>query len=429
MARTKATLGTGARLADYLSASLLARVIPAATINEVLDAHGRNTQRLRSFPAVVGVYYTVGLSLYPEAGYEEVFAAIAQGLAWAARAPEPARISKVSISNARAKIGAAPLDDLVRRVCTPMAQPPLHPEAFYRGLRLVAIDGSNFELPDTADNVAAFGRPGSRTGVAGYPQAQCAVLVECTTHAIIGANLGPYRASEWSVCEPLLQHLGSGMLCLADRGFNGYEHWARAKATGAQLLWRCSDNRVLPKLVELSDGSYLSRIAPTGVSRAQAEQDAITVRVIEYALPGLPGARPRYRLLSTLLDPNEAPALELAALYHQRWQVEEVFDELKTHLLKSRRVLRSKTAELVRQEFYGWVLAHRAVRWLLHEGATRQRRPHAELSFAGHVQLLRREQAPSGAFPPSQAQAAPAPLRARTARKRQAQGLAHDRAA
>jgi hypothetical protein len=429
MARTKAMLGSGARLADYLSASLLARVFPAERVNAALDAHGRNTQRLRSFPAVVGVYYTVALSLYPEASYEEVFAAVAQGLAWAARSREPTRISKVSISNARAKIGAEPLLDLVREFCQPLAQPQMHPEAFYRGLRLVAIDGSNFELPDTPDNVAAFGRPGSRTGLAGYPQAQCAVLVECATHAIIGAHLGEYRASEWSVCEPLMQRLSGGMLCLADRGFNGYAHWATATATGAQLLWRCAANRLLPPQMDLPDGSYLSILVPTGVTKAQAQEQAITVRVIEYALPGQTDAQPRYRLLTTLLDPQVAPALELAALYHRRWQVEEVFDELKTHLLKSRRVLRSKTADLVRQEFHGWVLAHYAVRWLLHTGASRHRTPHAELSFAGHLQLLRREQAPSGAFPPSEAQASTAPLRTRAAKRRKAQDPAHHGAA
>ena len=157
---------------------------------------------------------------------------------------------------------------------------------------------------------------------------------------------------------------------------------------------------------------------PIIVLSARAREQAIVVRVIEYALPGLADAQPRYRLLTTMLDPVQVPALELAALYHQRWQVEEVFDELKTHLLRSRRVLRSKTAELVRQEFYGWVLAHYAVRWLLHQGATRHRMPHDELSFASHVQLLRREQAPSGAFPPSQAEVAPTPLQAGARRKR-----------
>ena len=420
MARTKAVLGTGARLADRLSASLLARVVPAEVVHDVLNAHGCNSQRLRSFPAVVGAYYCMALSLYPEAAYEEVFAAVSQGLAWAAGADEPVRVSKASISVARSKIGPAPLAELVQRCCVPMAEPQHHPEAFYRGLRLVAIDGSNFELPDEADNVEHFGRPGSRTGVAGYPQAKCAVLVECVTHAILGANLGPYRAAEWDICKPLLAQLGPGMLCLADRGFNGYEHWRDASATGAQLLWRCSDNRILPRLQDLPDGSYLSTISPTGVSRAQAKAQAIHVRVIEYALPGLPDSLPRYRLMTTLLEPQAAPALELAALYHQRWQVEAVFDELKTHLLRSRRVLRSKTAALVRQEFYGWVLAHYAVRWLLHQGATRHRMPHAHLSFASHIQLLRREQPLSGAFPPSAATIAKAPVPARVGRKRDA---------
>lgn len=400
MARTKAVLGSGARLADFLCASLLARVVPPDVVHAVLNAHDCNSQRVRSFPAVAGVYYCMALNLYPEAAYEEVFAVVAQGLAWAAEAAEPARVAKSSISAVRSRIGAAPLRELVERCCVPLADPQGHPHAFYAGLRVVAFDGSNFELPDEADNVEQFGYPGSRTGHAGYPQAQCAVLVECATHAIFAANLGPSRAAEWDICQPLLVHLRPGMLCLADRGFNGYEHWREASASGAQLLWRCAANRVLPVHQRLEDGSYLSAIYPTRVSRQQAQAQAIVVRVIEYALPGLDDAQPRYRLLTTLLDPLAAPMLELAALYHQRWDIEGVFDELKTHLRQSRRVLRSKTAELVRQEFYGWVLAHYAVRWLLHQGAARHRIPHQELSFTGHVQLLRRAQPRSGAFPP-----------------------------
>jgi len=408
MARTKAALGAGARLSDYLSASLLARVVPAEQVHAVLNEHGCNTQRVRSFPAVAGVYYCMALSLYPEAAYEEVFAVVAQGLAWAAGAAEPARVAKSSISALRSRIGSAPLGELLQRCCVPLAEPQAHPQAFYAGLRLVAIDGSNFELPDEADNANHFGYPGSRTGHAGYPQAQCAVLVECATHAIFAANLGPYRASEWELCQPLLKRLQPGMLCLADRGFNGCEYWRQAQATGAQLLWRCAANRQLPVRQALGDGSYLSALSPTKKGRRAGAAEAIAVRVIEYALPGLPDAQPRYRLLTTLLDPVVAPALELAALYHERWQLEAVFDELKTHLRQSRRVLRSKTAELVRQEFYGWVLAHYAVRWLLHQGASRHRIPHAELSFTGHVQLLRRAQPRSGAFPPRAAKKASA---------------------
>ncbi|MFN7345746.1 MAG: IS4 family transposase, partial [Betaproteobacteria bacterium] len=215
-----------------------------------------------------------------------------------------------------------------------------------------------------------------------------------------GANLGPYRASEWEICRPLLKRLTPGMLCLADRGFDGFERWRQAQATGAQLLWRCPSNRQLPVRQSLADGSYLSAIYPSDKGRRAGAAEAIPVRVIEYSLPAVPDAQPRYRLLTTLLDPALAPAVELAALYHERWEIEGVFDELKTHLVRSRRVLRSKTAELVHQEFHGWVLAHYAVRWLLHEAASRHRLPHAELSFTGHVQLLRRAQPRSGPFPP-----------------------------
>jgi len=423
MARTKAVLGSGARLSDYLSCSLLARVVPAEVVHDVLNAHGRNSKRVRGFPAVVGVYYTIALSLYPEAAYEEVFATVSQGLAWAAKASEPVRVSKASISVGRAKIGSDVLRDLVGRCCVPMAEERFHPEAFYKGMRLVAMDGSTFELPDVVDNEIHFGRPGSRTGVAGYPQAKCAVLVECITYAILAANLGSYRESEWEVCKPLLAALKSGMLCMADRGFNGYGHWKLAQQTGAQLLWRCAANRILPRHKELPDGSYLSAIMP---GRDHAKEQAIVVRVVEYAMPGLADSQPSYRLLTTLLDPTQAPALELAALYHERWHVEEVFDEMKTHLLKSRRVMRSKTAQLVRQEFFGWVLAHYAVRWLLHEGATRHRMPHATLSFTSHIQLLRREQPRSGAFPPRAPETTTALLAARAQRKRDAGGHAHN---
>ena len=406
MARTKAVLGAGARLSDFLAASLLARVVPADVVHAVLDEHGCNSQRIRSFPAVAGVYYCIALSLYPEAAYEEVFAVVSQGLAWASGAAQPALVAKSSISSLRSRIGSAPLSDLVKRCCVPLANARDHPHAFFAGLRLVAIDGSTFELPDEADNARVFGYPNSSAvtaGPAGFPQARCAVLIECATHAILGANIGAFRDGERGLAAALLPRLEPGMLCMADRGFNSFEHWRQAKATGADLLWRCGSTWKMPVQRVLDDGSFLSVIRPSHVTRAEADQQAITVRVIDYELPGLDDAQPRYRLLTTLLDPQLAPAMELAAVYHQRWEIESVFDELKTHLRQSRRVLRSKTPELVRQEFYGWVLAHYSVRWLLHQGASSHRIPHAELSFKGHVDLLRRTQPHSGAFPPSEA--------------------------
>jgi Insertion element 4 transposase N-terminal/Transposase DDE domain len=410
MARTKATLGTGARLSDYLSASLLARVYPAELVHELLNQHQCNSQRVRSFPAVAGVYYCMALSLYPEVAYEEVFSAVAQGLAWAAKAAQPDRVAKSSISALRRRIGAAPLQALHARACVPLADAAAQPQAFYAGLRLVAMDGSHFEIPDEAANVAVYGRPGSRTGFAAYPQAQCAVLVECATHAILGAQLGAYRAAEWTLCAPLLSRLTPDMLCLADRGFDGYAHWQAARHSGAQLLWRCKVNRELPVITPLADGSYLSVLYPHLKARRSREGEVV-VRVIDYALPGAnqkgEPTQTRYRLLTSLLDPLQAPALELARLYHERWEVEAVFDELKTHLGQGRRTLRSKTPEGVEQEFYGWVLAHYAVCWLMHQSASANRLRQRSLSFTGHMQLLRHAQPRSGAFPPSAPQIAP----------------------
>ena len=425
MARTKKLLSTGARLSDHLSASLLARVYPSQTVEAILNEQGRNSQRIRTMPAVAGSYFCMALSLYPEYAYEQVFGTVTQGLSWMYGKPSAAGLptqmptmAKSAISKMRTKLGYQPLAALVERCCIPLADPQRHPDAFYAGLRLVAMDGSNFELPDEAENIQAFGYPGSRTGHAGYPQAQCAVLVECATHAILGANIGTYRASEWSVCQGLLTRLSKGMLCLADRGFNGYNHWQAASATGSDLLWRCQANRKLPVVQALDDGSYLSVIYPSAVvsqKQRKASTLGITVRVIDYTLPALessgvpggakePASQPsRYRLLSTLLDDTLAPALELAALYHERWEVEAVFDELKTHLVKSRRVLRSKSPDLVRQEFYGWVLAHYAVRWLMHQAASEHRIKQRDLSFIASLHLLRQSQPPSGAFPPFKA--------------------------
>ena len=401
MARTKAALGAGARLSDYLSASLLARAFPSESVAACLDRHGRNSQRLRDLHATAGVYYCMALSLYPEASYEAVFSVVSSGLAWSAGVPASASIAKSSISAMRSKIGWQPLQDLMNQHCVPMASPSSHPEAFYAGLRVVAIDGSNFELPDEAANVEAFGYPGSRTGHAGYPQAQCAVLIECATHAIFGATIGAYGTEEFKLCKPLLPKLDASMLCLADRGFRGHSRWVAARATGVHLLWRASTLQLLSVQKVLPDSSFLSQLVPGAGSRDERKAQAVQVRVIDYEMPNAKGEMTAYRLLTSLTDHNAAPAHELARLYHERWEIEGVFDELKTHLLQRRRVLRSKTPDLARQEFYGWVMAHYAVRWLLHQGASHNKLKHAEQSFVAHLNVLRVNLPASGSFSPS----------------------------
>lgn len=402
MARTKATLGAGVRLTDHLGASLFARVYPLETVVQLLEKHGCNSRRVRSFPASTVVYFSMALSLYPEAAYEDVFAAMTQGLAWLQGEATTSTVNKASITEARSKIGHAVLHELQAQCCPALAVLEQHPDCFYAGLRLVAMDGSSFDVPDEQANADTFGYPEGGRAPAGYPKAQCAVLVECGTHAILAGSIGPYRDAEWTLCQSLLPTLNHTMLCMADRGFNGFEHWQQASQTGAQLLWRVAKNRNLPVTKVLEDGSFLSTIYRRD-KKSERALETLEVRIIEYALPNMPESEPRYRLMTTLLDPTVAPAQELAALYHARWHVESVFDELKTHLRQSRRVLRSKTPDLVRQEFYGWMLAHYAVRWLMHSAARQGQKSPLDLSFIENVHLFRRAQPQSGAFPPGKA--------------------------
>ncbi|WP_211709230.1 IS4 family transposase, partial [Paraburkholderia aspalathi] len=420
-ARTKATLGQGVRLSDHLGASLFARVYPMETVVQLLEKHECNSRRVRRFPASTVVYFCMALSLYPEAAYEDVFAAMTQGLSWLQGGATSSTVNKASITEARTKIGAAVLRDLQVQCCPALATTEQHPDSFYAGLRLVAMDGSSFDVPDEQANADTFGYPEGGRGPAGYPKAQCAVLVECGTHAILAGNIGAYRDAEWALCESLLPTLNSTMLCMADRGFNGFEHWQKASQTGAQLLWRVARSRNLPVKKVLEDGSFLSTIYRRSTKKSGRASEAIEVRVIEYALPNMPESESRYRLMTTLLDPLTAPAQELATLYHARWHVESVFDELKTHLRQSRRVLRSKTPELVRQEFFGWMLAHYAVRWLMHSAARQGQKSPLDLSFTGNVHLFRRAQPQSGAFSPSKATKTKAVVRATATKRRNPQ--------
>jgi IS4 transposase len=193
------------------------------------------------------------------------------------------------------------------------------------------------------------------------------------------------------------------MLCLADRGFSGYPLWQAASQTGAQLLWRIIKNRTLPVLELFEDGSYLSEISPSPATLKKMDDKAapaITVRVIDYHLPGVADAEPVYRLITTLLDSGQYPANELAALYHERWSIETTFAEIKTTLKGADIVLRSKTPELVRQEFWGLLLAHHVVRKLILEAALSRQQAPDGLSFKNSLSVIRRKLPASGAIPP-----------------------------
>jgi hypothetical protein len=273
--------------------------------------------------------------------------------------------------------------------------------AWYRQWRLVGLDSATLAVPDTAANAQAFGRPGASRGESSFPQVRFVSLVETGTHVLFGTALGAYRQGEVTLAEQVVPHLGRGMLCLADRSFFGYDLWDQARATGVDLLWRVKNNLVLPCEQRLPDGSYLSTIYATPKDRRH-QRNGVRVRVIEYALEGVEEAEPIYRLLTTILDHEQAPASELAARYPERWEIETALDELKTHLRGGAHiVLRSKTPDLVRQEFWGFLLAHFAVRGLMHEAALAAGEDPDRLFSTHAVRVIRRKLPQLAAFPPS----------------------------
>jgi hypothetical protein len=302
-------------------------------------------------------------------------------------------------------LGWEPLRQLHDELVRPVAKPETR-GAWYRQWRLVSLDGSTLEVPDTKRNSEAFGRPHNHKGKGGFPQIRFVSLVENGTHVLFGSRMGECRSSEFALAEEALPALGKGMLCMADRLFLCHRLWTKARANGADLLWRASKSFPLPVHEHLPDGSYRSALFPNTSDRRRG-RNGIPVRVIEYQLPGLAGAEPLYRLVTSILDPEQAPAQEMAPLYHDRWEMETALDELKTHLRGPRIVLRSKTPDLVRQEFYGLMLTHFAIRGLMHEAAMRADEDPHRLSYTHTVRVLRRRLPQFVAIPPS-AQEGPA---------------------
>ena len=400
MARTLAELPKGARITDYISLGVLAKTFPRARIDAALATTKTASRRQRELPAHVVVYYVIALTLYMQVSYREVLRCLLEGLEWMAG---PARALKVTgksgISQARTRLGWRPLQQLHDEIVRPIAGPATT-GAWYRGWRLMSLDGSTLDVADTADNAKAFGRPGASRGTAAYPQLRFVSLVENGTHVLVGSQFGGYRVGETTLAREVIAALGADMLCLADRQFFAYVLWQQARTTGADLLWRVKKTLRLPCRQRLVDGSYLSVVYPSARDRRH-DTNGIVVRVIEYTLAGVADAEDRYRVVTSILDPDRAPAGELAALYHERWEIETALDELKTHLRGARIVLRSKTPDLVRQEFYGLLLAHFAIRGLMHEAAVKVGIDPDALSFVHAVRVIRRTLPRAVAIPPS----------------------------
>lgn len=385
------------RLSDLVSVGVLTRVFPPDLVDEVIAEVGRTEQRHRSLPARVMAYFAIGMALYSEGSYEDVLGQLTDGLSWASGWQESfVPPSKSAIFQARARLGAEPLAALFARVAQPIGTEAM-PGAWLAGRRLVAIDGTCLDVADTVGNEAFFGRPGVNKGEkSAFPQARLVALAECGTHAIFDAAIGACTVSEPVLAGELLDRLSPGMLLLADRGFTSYALWRRATATGADLLWRAKTG-LRPEHVEtLSDGSWLARMRLSTDTSAPP----VTVRVVDYSVDDGRDNPETYRLLTTLLDPGEVTATELAAAYVQRWEIELAFDELKTHQRGPRTVLRSKSPDLVQQEIWGHLCCHYAIRTLMTEAAAHAGHDPDRVSFVAALRIIRQTVAHQGSFSP-----------------------------
>jgi hypothetical protein len=400
MARTVASLPAGSRITDYISLGVIAKFFPLERVRDVLAETQRASVRERDLPAHVVVYYVIALALYMRSSTREVLRCLLEGVQWLLDPSVRVKVAgKSGISQARSRLGAEPLRRLYTGLVGPIAEKRTK-GAWYRDWRLVSLDGSSLDVADTKENEKAYGRPGASRGASAFPKLRFVALLENGTHVLWAARMGPFATDEITLARDVVPALREGMLCLADRFFPGYDLWQTAAKTGADLLWRVRRNARLDVDRRLADGSYLSRIyASTSDRRHQS--NGIVVRVVDYRLDNVPGTEPLYRLITTILDPKQAPAKELAALYHERWEIETALDELKTHLRGAQIVLRSKTPELVEQEFWGLLMAHFAIRGLMHEAALKADEDPDRLSFLHAVRVVQRRLARYAAIPPS----------------------------
>jgi hypothetical protein len=393
---------TDQRLSDHISIGVLTRVFSPELVDRIVVESGRTEKRHRLLPARVVVYYVLGLALFSDASYEEVMRMLVEGLSWAGDWAKSWNVpTKAALFKARMRLGAQPLRELFCETAAPLATKRTK-GAWFKGRRLMSIDGTCLDIADTEANVAAFGRPGSarEDRVSAFPQIRVVGVAECATHAIVDAVIGKYSESEQRLAATLMDALAPDMLLLADRGFFSFALWEKARATGADLLWRTKSNYVLDVQRRLSDGSFLSAIYPSTKDRRH-DSNGARVRVIEYSLENGSDDDNTYRLLTTMLDPKVASANELAALYKERWEFETALDELKSHQRSPRVVLRSKMPDGVLQEAYAYLCVHYAIRWLMHSVALSAGEDPDRLSFTRTLRVARRSTASHPGFSPS----------------------------
>lgn len=368
----------------------LEQVIPAQTIQRAIINTSSQERRERVLPTHVVVALVIAMSFWSTDSIVDVFKNLIQGLSGL---QIPARLrfmapTSSSICEARQRIGPAVMTRLFEMVAKPLATIQT-PGAFLAGLRLMAVDGTVFDVPDTQANAKVFGYPGSRPGTyPAFPKARLVFLVEAGTHIIVDALLSPYRIGERKKAIQILRRVGAGMLLMWDRGLHSFKMVDAAIKQKCHILGRVPANVKFEVVKTLADGSYLSWIAPDGKSKKLGKK-RISLRVIEYVIEDN-GREKVYRLITDLMDISTFPALLLAQEYHTRWEAENTLDELKVHLLGRKTLIRSKNPREVVQEIYGWLLGHFCIRCLMFQSASFAGISPLRLSFTGTLRVIRR---------------------------------------
>lgn len=402
MARTARRIPAGTAIADRLALAQLHRCFPVEVVRETLSESNRSTVRTRELPNEFVAYLPILLCMYRAFSQKEVLRVMTDGLHNVHGLEEFKITGRSGISQARARVGSEPLVKLFERCAKPLAKLGSM-GCFYQGLRLVAVDGTVLDVEECAENARFFGHTTNQKGESGSPRARMVGLVELGTRACFGMALGPCKQSEHTLVHKLVPQLTSGMLCLADRLYASFEISKAIAGSGADFLIRIPTNRILEKEETLPDGSYISTMYSS--TKDKERKSGLKVRVIDFdavVTVDKIATRHTYRLITTLMNYKRYPFNDLAHLYRERWEVETMLDEVKTHLMGSQ-PLRSKAPDLVIQEAYGMMLAHYAVRAVMYEAAAFQDIDPDRLSFEHSKNVMERVIPKIGIFSPSAA--------------------------
>ena len=404
-------------MTDLISLGVLAESVPRDVVDTAVAARGRSAKRAGGkLPPHVVVYFTMALALFAEDDYEEVMVRLSEALAsWGCWDQDWTMPTSGGITQARARLGFEPMAEVFEAVAVPVAD-QLTRGAWLGPWRLMAIDGFDWDMPDTSENAAEFGYAGSGTNRSAFPKARVVTISECASHAVVATAIGPMSSGEQTLARGLYPGLEPDWLLISDRNFYGFDDWNTARATGAALLWRVSASVSLPVLGAHPDGSYASVLihpkirgaARTRLIEAARRGDAldpdraVAVRVVEYTVPDRDGngSGELIALITTLTDPAQASAEQLAQAYHQRWEHETGNKQLKTHLRGPGKILRSKKPDTVRQEIYGYLLTHYAISALICRAATEADIDPDRVKFLRTVRIIRRRVCDPTAFSP-----------------------------